>query len=111
MQYLDDRLQIRLDSHLKRQAEQVFSTLGMDLTTAVRLFLKQAVIQNGLPFGMMNLDADPDTCTNQVTRELLISDGHAYEVLRTQQTCALASPAARARLTAADQTTNHYPEN
>lgn len=92
MQQYDTRIQIRLETNLKNQAEKVYAQLGMDLTTAIRLFLKQSVIQNGLPFGMMGLDGLKETCTNQVSRELLVGEGHTYEVLRTQQTCRLASP-------------------
>jgi len=43
-------LQIRVDDALKHQAQQVANNLGMDLTTAVRVFLKQMVNSNGLPF-------------------------------------------------------------
>lgn len=98
MQQYDARVQIRLDTNLKQQAEKVLGELGMDLTTAIRVFLKQVVIQNGLPFGMMGLDGLEDTCTNQVTRQLLVGEGHAYEVLRTEQTCKLASPEAQEQL-------------
>lgn len=34
---------IRMDAELKREAERIFSELGMDMTTAVNLFLRQAV--------------------------------------------------------------------
>jgi len=43
-------LQIRVDDVLRHQAQQVANNLGMDLTTAVRVFLKQMVNSNGLPF-------------------------------------------------------------
>jgi len=43
-------LQIRIDDTLRNQAQQVAHNLGMDLTTAVRVFLKQMVHSNGLPF-------------------------------------------------------------
>jgi len=43
-------LQIRIDDTLRNQAQQVAHNLGMDLTTAVRVFLKQMVNSNGLPF-------------------------------------------------------------
>jgi len=92
MRQHNDRLQIRVDAKLKRRADKIFTKLGLDTASAIRLFLTQTVIQNGLPFGLMNLDASPETCTNKVTRELLVSDGRAYELWRTQQTCALASP-------------------
>lgn len=98
MQQYDTRLQVRLESNLKNQAEKVFDGLGVDLPTAIRMFLRQSVIQNGWPFGMMGLDALNDTCTNTVTRELLVSDGRAYEVMRTQKTCQLASARSRSFL-------------
>ena len=43
-------IQVRVDSALKAEAEQLFTDMGLDLPTAVRLFLKQSVIHNGLPF-------------------------------------------------------------
>jgi len=43
-------LQIRVDEELRDQAQQIASDLGMDLTTAVRIFLKQMVNDQGLPF-------------------------------------------------------------
>lgn len=41
---------ITLDLELKKQAMELFSDLGIDLSTAVTLFLKQAVINQGIPF-------------------------------------------------------------
>ncbi len=41
---------ITLDPELKKQAMELFSDLGIDLSTAVTLFLKQAVINQGIPF-------------------------------------------------------------
>lgn len=43
-------LQIRLDNELKEQAQQVAQAMGMDLTTAVRIFLTQMVNDRALPF-------------------------------------------------------------
>jgi len=43
-------LQIRVDEALRNQAQQIANDLGMDLTTAVRIFLKQLVNNKGLPF-------------------------------------------------------------
>ncbi|MDD2967557.1 MAG: type II toxin-antitoxin system RelB/DinJ family antitoxin [Desulfovibrionaceae bacterium] len=41
---------IRTDAQIKQQAQQIFSDLGMDMTTAVNIFLRQAIRHNGLPF-------------------------------------------------------------
>ena len=41
---------IRIDTELKAQAEALFGELGMNLTTAVTVFLRQAVRESRIPF-------------------------------------------------------------
>ena len=41
---------IRMDSQLKQAADQLFADLGMNFSTAVNMFLRQAVREQGLPF-------------------------------------------------------------
>ncbi len=43
-------LQVRVDDNLKEQASVLFDNLGMDLSTAVRMFLKKSVQVGGIPF-------------------------------------------------------------
>lgn len=43
---------IRIDTELKAQAEALFGELGMNLTTAFNIFLRQAVRENGIPFAI-----------------------------------------------------------
>jgi len=45
-------LQVRVDDSLKDEAARVFENLGIDTSTAVRMFLKRAVMDNGIPFRM-----------------------------------------------------------
>ncbi len=42
--------QVRIDSTVKEQASALFSTLGMDLSSAVNIFLRQCILLGGLPF-------------------------------------------------------------
>ncbi|MCI8814896.1 MAG: type II toxin-antitoxin system RelB/DinJ family antitoxin [Lachnospiraceae bacterium] len=49
-------LNIRVDDALKKQAELIFSDLGISLSAATTMFLKQVVRCNGIPF---ELRADP----------------------------------------------------
>ena len=44
--------QLRIDDDLKKQANAIFEELGLDFSTAVRIFLKRTVQQNGIPFSM-----------------------------------------------------------
>ena len=43
-------IQIRVDDDLKIKSDALFKDLGTDTTTAIRIFLTQAVAQNGFPF-------------------------------------------------------------
>ena len=45
-------LQVRVDDALKDEAARVFERLGIDTSIAVRMFLKRAVMENGIPFRM-----------------------------------------------------------
>jgi len=39
-----------MDADLKRQAEDLFSDLGLNMTVAMTMFLRQAVRNQGIPF-------------------------------------------------------------
>lgn len=43
-------LNITIDEKLKKQAAKTFASLGMDTSSAVKMFLTQTVIEKGLPF-------------------------------------------------------------
>ncbi|MDR3120598.1 MAG: type II toxin-antitoxin system RelB/DinJ family antitoxin [Clostridiales bacterium] len=51
-------LSIRLDRELKKEADQVFSALGMSLTTAITVFVRQAVRQKKIPFELSLSDSE-----------------------------------------------------
>lgn len=52
------QISIRVDDSLKMQAEKLFTTLGMNFSTAINVFLHQAVRDNGIPFAI-TADKDP----------------------------------------------------
>ena len=43
-------LQIRIDEDLKNKANAVYSAIGVDLSTAVRIFLRKSIQEGGFPF-------------------------------------------------------------
>lgn len=45
-------LNIRIDADLKKQAEQIFNELGLNMSTALTVFLRQTIRSNGIPFEM-----------------------------------------------------------
>lgn len=53
-------LNIRTDKDVKEQAEQIFAELGLNMTTAVNLFLRTAIRKHGIPFDLF-LDVPNET--------------------------------------------------
>lgn len=43
-------LSIRIDKETKRQAEELFGNLGMNISTAFNIFIKQSLRVRGIPF-------------------------------------------------------------
>jgi len=42
--------QIRIDANIKQEATDIFGNLGLDMSSAVNIFLHQCVLRGGLPF-------------------------------------------------------------
>lgn len=47
-------LQIRIDDMLKKQADSLFSSLGLDTSTAIRIFLNASIENAGIPFSVQH---------------------------------------------------------
>ena len=54
-------LNIRTDVEIKRQAEELFSEFGLNMTTAVNMFLRQVVRNKAIP---LELSLKPNTIGN-----------------------------------------------
>lgn len=44
--------QIRIDTTIKEDATTLFSKLGLDMSSAVNMFLRQCILRGGLPFAV-----------------------------------------------------------
>ena len=53
-------LNIRIDKDIKDQAEGIFNELGINMTTAVNIFLRTAIREHGIPFEL-KLDVPNET--------------------------------------------------
>lgn len=56
---------VSIDADIKKQAQELFAELGMDLSTAINIFIRQALRQHSIPF---EITADNP---NQETREAI----------------------------------------
>jgi DNA-damage-inducible protein J len=45
-------LNVRIDADLKKQSEEIFNELGLNMSTALTVFLRQTVRSRGIPFEM-----------------------------------------------------------
>ena len=45
-------LQVRIDADIKKQADALFNELGLDTSTAIRVFIKQALNKRAIPFSI-----------------------------------------------------------
>lgn len=50
------QINLRVDDDVKRKAEKTFNDIGLSMSTAINIFLKTAIRENGIPF---ELSADP----------------------------------------------------
>lgn len=45
-------LNIRTDKEIKEKAENIFQELGLNMTTAINMFLRTSIRENGIPFDL-----------------------------------------------------------
>ena len=45
-------LNIRTEKEVKEKADQIFSELGLSMTTAINIFLRTAIREHGIPFSL-----------------------------------------------------------
>lgn len=74
-------IQLRVDDELKTKSDNLFKELGTDTTTAIRIFLSQAVSVNGFPFEIKKKTDNPFASLSEedILKKLEISRKHAAE--------------------------------
>ncbi len=72
----------RIDSELKKQADALFAQLGMNMTTAFNIFLRQTVREGGIPFEITINKPNAETVAALLEAQQLMSDSEAkkYDV-------------------------------
>ena len=43
-------INIRVDDEIKKEAQDIFGAMGLDMTTAINVFLRQVIRQRSIPF-------------------------------------------------------------
>jgi DNA-damage-inducible protein J len=68
---------VRMDSEVKYQCEELFGELGMNLTTAINVFLRQSLRVGGLPFEVKVDRPNKETIAAMREAERLAHDPNA----------------------------------
>ena len=67
-------LNIRTDKEIKDQAEIIFNELGLNMTTAINMFLRSTIREHGIPFEL-KLDIPNETTLEAIKEgKKLIND-------------------------------------
>ncbi len=64
----------RVDREIKRQCETMFNELGMNMTTAINIFLRQSLRVGGLPFDVRVDLPNKETIAAMLEAERLAKD-------------------------------------
>ena len=74
-------IQVRVDDDLKSKSDRLFKELGTDTTSAIRMFLTQAVAHNGFPFEIKKTVQSPymSMSEEKLFQKLEVSRKHADE--------------------------------
>jgi DNA-damage-inducible protein J len=54
-------IQVRIEENIKRKADALFSDLGFDTPTAIRIFLNQSIRREGMPFEVAKPQPNAET--------------------------------------------------
>lgn len=52
----NEQIQVRIDSKTKNEAKQILESLGLDMSSAIKLFFRQIINTRNLPFELRNED-------------------------------------------------------
>ena len=66
-------INIQIDSNVKKDATMVLTELGLSMSSAINLFLKQVIKRNGIPFEVTN--TEPNKKILDVVCALIMKDG------------------------------------
>ena len=75
---MSNTIQVRVDAELKDKSDKLFKSLGTDTTTAIRIFLTQAVASDGFPFEIKKTRSSYRVLSEkELLERLAISRSHA----------------------------------
>ncbi|MFA5773613.1 MAG: type II toxin-antitoxin system RelB/DinJ family antitoxin [Candidatus Paceibacterota bacterium] len=82
-------LNIRIDENLKNKANKAFNSMGLDMSSAVKLFLHQTIIEQRMPFEIRTVNgytrAEEDEMLkerNQLMKDIQSGKAKSYKSIK-----------------------------
>ena len=68
------KFSVRMDKDIKKQCEEMFGELGINLTTAINVFLRQSLRVGGFPFDVRIEQPNKETVAAMLEAERIARD-------------------------------------
>ncbi len=70
---------ISIDAEVKKQAQELFAALGIDLSTAINIYLKKAIAEQGIPFDVRVETPNAETIAAMDEFKEMMKNPQAYK--------------------------------
>ena len=67
---------VRVDRDIKEQCERMYNDLGINLTTAINVFLRKSLRSGGFPFDVREDRPNKETIAAMLEAERIVHDPH-----------------------------------
>lgn len=78
-------IQVRIDEKTKKSAQQILQKLGMDLSTAINIYLVQIIEQHGIPFPILTENGMTQAEEQKILKEIAWAKKHGKRYSSTKE--------------------------
>lgn len=76
---------ISIDADVKAQAQELFADFGLDLSTAINIFLRQSIRENCIPFSIQREVPNADTIAAMKEADDMVNRPERYETFHSME--------------------------
>lgn len=76
---------ISIDADVKAQAQALFADFGLDLSTAINIFLRQSIRENCIPFAIQREVPNADTIAAMREADDMVNRPEQYETFHSME--------------------------
>ena len=76
---------ISIDADVKAQAQELFADFGLDLSTAINIFLRQSIRENCIPFSIQREVPNADTIAAMKDADDMVNHTERYETFHSME--------------------------